>query len=403
MQMELELAEILYATDREAAFEELRRGPRVRSARYLDGTPLHIVTGHAEISTVLTDPRFSIDPNKQTRLDVESATGLPPDVQNYLLYTLGTSDPPDHTRLRRLVSRGFTPRRVNALRPRVQRITDLLVDGLAAGDSEVDLIEDFTHPLSLQVICELLGVPTEDHGHWEVWAKGMATPQRAVVVDSARGLIRYISDLIETKRKDGGDDLLSELITVRDDGSGRLSDEELVALSLSILLAGLETTSGLVSEGMYHLLRRPESAAALRADPTLIPQAVEEFLRYCGPVDVGMLRFTLEPVELGGVMLPAGEPVQVVYGAGNRDVLRFAEPNTPDLKRTDNPHLAFGHGIHYCLGAALARLEAHVAFESVLRRLPRMELAAPDEAPGWLPGVGRALASLRVRPNGSAC
>ncbi|MGQ4727674.1 cytochrome P450 family protein [Streptomyces sp. Ju416(a)] len=400
MQMELELAEILYATDREAAFEALRLGPSVRPARYLDGTPLHVVTGHAEISTVLTDPLFSIDPNKQTRLDVESATGFPPDVQRYLLYTLGTSDPPDHTRLRRLVSRGFTPRRVNALRPRVQQITDALIDGLAASHGEVDLIDDFTHPLSLQVICELLGVPTEDHKHWEMWARGMATPQRAVVVDSARGLIRYISDLIETKRKEGGDDLLSELITVRDDGSGRLSNEELVALSLSILLAGLETTSSLVSEGMYLLLRKPERAAALRADPTRIPRAVEEFLRYCGPVDVGMLRFTLGPVELGGVRLQAGEPVQVVYGAGNRDVLRFADPNTPDLDRVDNPHLAFGHGMHYCLGAALARLEAHIAFESLLRRLPHMELISPEEAPQWLPGVGRTLASVRVQPDG---
>lgn len=400
--MDLELAEILYSTDRESAFEQLRTGPRVRPARYLDGTPMHLVTGYEEIGTVLTDPRFTIDPRKQTRLDVESATGLPPDVQRYLVGTLATSDPPDHTRLRRLVSRAFTPRRVNALRPRVQHITDGLLDRLAAGDAEVDLIEEFTHPLSLQVICELLGVPTEDHKQWEAWAKGIATPQRALVVDSARGLIRYIDDLIGAKRARAGDDLLSALIAARDDGSGRLTDEELVALALSILLAGHETTSRLISEGMHVLLRRPERAASLRADPPRIAATVEEFLRYCGPVDVGMMRYTLEAVELGDVVLPAGEPVQVVYGAANRDTARFERPDTPDLNRGDNPHLAFGHGMHHCLGAALARAEASIAFESLLHRFPRMELVAPDEAPRWLPGIGRALESLRVRPTGSA-
>ncbi|MFI7637418.1 cytochrome P450 [Nonomuraea sp. NPDC049400] len=382
---------LLTAADRDAFLTGLAAdGPIVRGM-HLDGSPIWLVTGHAESLAVLTDPRFSSDPAKQSTFDLAAAAGLPDDVAPYLLHTLGAYDPPDHTRLRRLVSRAFTARRVERLRPRIQQIADDLLTDLP---TEFDLIERFAYPLPIQVICELLGVPLPDRDTWRAWAGDLTAPDPARIAAAARGLVAYMAGLIARKagrdKADGdGDDLLSALIAVRDDGD-RLSEHELIALSISILIAGHETTVSLISQSLHLMLTR-----SLKLDD--VCGAVEEFLRYSGPAEIAVLRYAIEPVQLGGVDIGAGEAVQVVYAAANRDPRRFDRPHLLDPRRSDNPHLGFGHGIHYCLGAALARAETEIALTMLLRRFPALELAVPADRIGWRPGIQRALAALPVR------
>ncbi|GGK92130.1 cytochrome P450 [Planomonospora parontospora subsp. parontospora] len=395
--MSASLTDLFTTHDRDAFWSALAAGGPVSRGRYLDGTPIWLVTGYPESLTVLTDPRFSSDVAKQSVIDVAGAAGLPADVAPYLMRTLGAYDPPDHTRLRRLVSREFTARRVERLRPRIQRIVD---DLLADLPEECDLIADFTYPLPIQVICELLGVPETDRAVWRGWAADLSAPGPERVAAGARGLVGYMTELIESKRAHGGEDLLSALAAVRDRDGDRIGDDELIAMAVSILIAGHETTVALLSQSVHLLLTRPDLLAFLRADAQRIPAAVEEFLRCTGPAEIAVLRYTLQPVALGGTVIPAGEAVQVVYAAANRDPRRFEGPDLLDLSRPDNGHLGFGHGIHYCLGAALARAETQIALRSLVERFPRLALAVPPEEIIWQPGMKRALASLRVRTRG---
>ncbi|MFI7453643.1 cytochrome P450 [Nonomuraea sp. NPDC049714] len=391
---EPEIFGLLAASDRDVFLAGLAEDGPVRRGRYVDGTPIWLVTGYDESVAVLTDPRFSSDVTKQSKLDVASAAGLPADVAPYLMRTLGVYDPPDHTRLRRLVSREFTARRVESLRPRIQEITDELLDGLPG---EFDLIERFAYPLPIQVICELLGVPARDRDTWRTWAADLTAPDPGRIASGARGLVAYMAELVGAKRASGADDLLSALVGVQEDDGDRLADEELIALSISMLIAGHETTVALISQSVRLLLTRPDLAARLRADPDAVPAAVEEFLRVTGPAEIAVMRYTLQPVELGGVSIPAGEPVQVVYAAANRDPRRFERPALLDATRADNAHLGFGHGIHYCLGAALARAETQIALHGLLTRFPDLALAVPPSEIGWRPGMARALNALPVR------
>ncbi|TMR99158.1 cytochrome P450 [Nonomuraea basaltis] len=353
----------------------------------MDGTPIWLITGYPESVTVLTDPRFSSDVTKQAKIDLAAVAGLPEDVAPYLMRTLGAYDPPDHTRLRRLVSREFTARRVERLRPRIQQIADELLVGLP---EEFDLIERFAYPLPIQVICELLGVPTEDRDTWRIWAADLGAGDLDRVASGARGLVGYMAELIAAKRTASSDDLLSGLIGVQEADGDRLSDEELISMSISILLAGHETTVSLISQSVWLLLTGS-------VDLGDVGDAVEEFLRYSGPAEIAVMRYTLEPVEIGGLTIPAGEAVQVVYAAANRDPRRFHQGDLLDLHRPDNAHLGFGHGIHYCLGAALARAETQVALTSLLNRFPNLALAIPAAEVGWQPGIKRALTALPVR------
>lgn len=378
---------LLTASDRDAFLTGLAKDGPVSRSQYVDGTPIWLVTGYPESLAVLTDPRFSSDVTKQSTIDLAAAAGLPEDVVPYLMHTLGTYDPPDHTRLRRLVSRAFTARRVEQLRPRIQQIVDELLSGLPG---EFDLIERLAYPLPIQVICELLGVPGQDRDIWRTWAADLGAPDLERIASGARGLVGYMSDLIAAKRAAPADDLLSGLIRVQEDDGDRLSDRELISTSISILIAGHETTVGLISQSVWLLLTRPCELGD-------ISQAVEEFLRYSGPAEIAVMRYTLEPVELGGLTIPKGEAVQVVYGAANRDPRRFNQPDLLDLGRADNAHLGFGHGIHYCLGAALARAETQIALTALLERFPGLALAVPATEIGWQPGMKRALTRLPVR------
>lgn len=372
-------------------------------ARLREAGPVHeiraaghqawLVVGHAEARAALNDPRLSKSPS------TVGMTFLDEEVIGPNLLVL---DPPDHTRLRRLIAREFTVRRVEALRPRVQAVTDGLLDAMEPA-GRADLVADFAFPLPITVICELLGVPTADREAFHAWSTEIVAPTSAEGERAAvYGLDAYLAGLIENKRAAGpADDLLSALLRTSDeDGEGRLSAAELRAMAYLLLIAGHETTVNLISNGVRALLAHPDQLAALRSDFGLLDGAVEEMLRFDGPVETATYRFAREPVAVGGTLIPAGSPVLVSLAAGDRDPERYPDPDRFDIRRDPSGHLAFGHGIHFCLGAPLARLEARVAMRSLLERLPGLTLehdssAGPLE---WLPGLlMRGVRRLPVR------
>ncbi|GGS21949.1 cytochrome P450 [Streptomyces nojiriensis] len=352
----------------------------------LGGERTWLVVGHEEARQALTHPGLSKD-----WLGSELfASTLP--VQAVATSMLDT-DPPRHTRLRRLVAREFTARRVESLRPRVQQITDGLLDAMAARpDRRADLIASFAVPLPMTVICELLGVPGLDRERFRSWSGEIVAPPDGVGADprAVAEMTAYLFELVAAKAADPGEDLLSALIRTRDEDGGRLSPDELIGMAFLLLVAGHETTVNLIGNGVRALLAHPGQLAELRADPDgLIDGAVEEMLRYDGPVQHATYRFAATDLELGGVTITAGSSVLVALAAADRDPARFAQPGPDvfDIRRTGPGHLAFGHGIHFCLGAPLARMEGRIALRALLERFP--DLAGDPEAgpPDWFPGT----------------
>ncbi|MFD9476571.1 MULTISPECIES: cytochrome P450 [Streptomyces] len=352
----------------------------------LGGERTWLVVGHEEARQALTHPGLS-----KNWLGSElftSATPVPA-VATSMLET----DPPHHTRLRRLVAREFTTRRVESLRPRVQQITDELIDAMAARpDRRADLIASFAVPLPMTVICELLGVPGLDRQRFRYWSGEIVAPLDGVGADprAVDEMTAYLRELVAAKAGDPGEDLLSALIRTRDEDGGRLSPDELIGMAFLLLVAGHETTVNLIGNGVRALLAHPAQLAALRADPDgLIDGAVEEMLRHDGPVQHATYRFAAADLELGGVTITAGSSVLVALAAADRDPARFAQPGPDvfDIRRTGPGHLAFGHGIHFCLGAPLARMEGRIAVRALLERFP--DLAGDPDAgpPDWLPGA----------------
>jgi cytochrome P450 len=370
---------------RYAAYAELVATAPVHRIVLPIGAPAWLITGYDEARQVLHDPRLVKSEAAQINLIPEL---LPPEVCAAMGHHMLNSNPPDHSRLRRLVSAAFTRRRVEQLAPRIQQITDELLDAMATA-KQVDLIDAFAYPLPLTVICELLGVPadrrTEFH-HWSsvVVAGVLAGPD--VFVAASTAMMSYLRNLIDAKRTAPADDLLSALVTVRD-GADRLSEDELTSMAFLLLFAGHETTVNLIGNGIRALLTHPEQLALLRSEPHRLPDAVEELLRFDGPLQVATFRLTTEPMEIGGVTVPAGAIVIAGLFAANRHPACTAQPDVLDITRTDNPHLAFGHGIHHCLGAPLARLEGRIALGTLLTRFPRLRLAVPAEQLTWRPSV----------------
>jgi cytochrome P450 len=308
------------------------------------------------------------------------------------------SDPPDHERLRRLVNKAFTARRVERLRPRITAITTELLDGMSTRP-EVDLLASFAFPLPITVICELLGVPAADRDDFRTWSATAVSDTASLELSQAHAgaLVRYFTALLAAKRHEPADDLLSALIAARDDGD-RLSENELVSMAFLLLVAGHETTVNLIASGTLALLLNPGELARLQADPSLLGGAVEELLRYVNPVNNATFRFAAEPVEIGGVRIRQGDLVLVALSSANRDPSRFGDPDRLDVGRDNSGHLAFGHGIHYCLGAPLARLEAEIAFSHLLARFGSMRLAVPAGSLRWRPSsLIHGLESLPVR------
>lgn len=364
------------------------RGP-LHWVRMPDGQESWLVVGVEEARDALTDARLSKDLARigASSLDLEL---LGP----HLL----VSDPPRHTRLRRLVSREFTPRRVESMREGVRRQAHQLLDEMAPAN-RADLIESYAFPLSIGVICELLGVPAMDRTSFRAWSNAINAPVGIQSKLTAfRELADYLADLVENKRGERGDDLLSTLIRTTDEDGDRLSPEELRSMAYLLLSAGHETTVNLISNGVHALLRHPGQLRSLRGDFTLIDRAVEEMLRYEGPIEMATFRFAVEPVTIGDTVIPAGDPVLVALGAANRDKDRFEDAERFDIERDTQGHLAFGHGIHYCLGAPLARLEGAVAIRALLERCPGLALDAELEELNWLPGsLLRGVRRLPVR------
>jgi cytochrome P450 len=377
-----------------AYFARMRGERPVTPVVLPDGSRVWLVTRYADVRSALADPRLY----KEWAGKLTPEGWTPDPVSGYLSVHLLNLDPPDHTRLRKLVNKAFTARRVAGLRPRVEMITNSLLDAMSGRD-EVDLIEALAFPLPITVICELLGIPASDQESFQAWSHTVVSSVGSQEEFHAAGIAmyRYFTDLVAAKRKAPADDLLSALIAARDDDDS-LDERELIAMLFLLLIAGHETTTNLIASGTLALLTHPAELARLRSDPSLLPGAVEELLRYANPLNHATERFTLEPVEIGGVTIPAREWVLCVTSSANHDPARFAEPDRLDVSRDASGHLAFGHGIHYCLGAPLARLEGEVAFGALLARFPGLSLAVPVSSLRWRPSsLIHGLESLPVR------
>ncbi|KOU04950.1 cytochrome P450 [Streptomyces sp. NRRL F-2295] len=372
-----------FTRDPYPVYAALREKGPVHRVRIPEGADAWLVVGHELGRTLLADQRFSKHWSRASPalgvVKVSSGTSM-----------LST-DAPDHTRLRKLVAREFTPRRMDRLAPRVQEMTDALLDTmLSAPDRAADLVEALSFPLPMSVICELLGVPSLDREKFRTWSgRALSSTDRAVRAASAEAMTAYISGLLDDKRaQSGDDDLLSALIHTADEDGDRLSGDELAGMAWLLLVAGHETTVNLITNGVHHLLAHPDQLALLRADFSLIDNAVEEILRFEGPVETPTYRFTTEPVEIGGTVIPGGgELVLVALSDANRDPARYPDGSRFDITRDARGHLAFGHGIHYCLGAPLARIEARIAIRSLLERCPDLRPAADPATLEWRSGM----------------
>ncbi|MEU3501205.1 cytochrome P450 [Streptomyces hundungensis] len=373
-----------FTRDPYPVYAELRgRGP-VHRIRMPEGAEAWLVVGYEAGRAALADDRLSKEwRNAAPGLGVQQvSSGI----------TMLSSDPPDHTRLRKLVTREFTPRRIESLAPRVREMTDAFVDAmLAAPDRRADLVEALSFPLPITVICELIGVPALDQEQFREWSNiSVSAPALDDRLAAAAAVKEYLTRLLADKRAHPGDDLVSALIRAADEeGGDHLSHDELLGMVWLLLIAGHETTVNLISNGMLALLGHPDQLAALRADfDGLIDNAVEEMLRYDGPVETPTARFTREPVEIAGTLVPGGgQLVLVALADADRDPARFAEPDRFDIRRDARGHVAFGHGIHYCLGAPLARLEARIAVRTLLDRCPELTLDIHPAALQWRTGM----------------
>lgn len=349
-----------------------------------------LVTRYTDVRTVLTDPRLAKDVRRWPgggRTRPSEATG----VYAHMLH----ADPPDRTRLRRLVQKAFAPRRA-ALQPRAEEIAAGLLDEMAAARGDViDLLDAYARPLPIAVLCELLGIPVADRAWIAVAVAGY--DQRAEHDRVERELAAYFAGLIAAKRAQPGDDLVSALV-VGDGAADRLTSDELVSAVYLLVMAGFDTTVNLIASGILALLTHPEEETRLRQDPSLLMTAVEELLRFTNPVNHANDRFTTEAVPVGDVVIPAGEWVFPVTSSANRDPAQFPDPDRLDLGRDTSGHVAFGHGVHYCLGAPVARMEAEVAFGALLARFPRISLAVPASELRWRPvSLMNGLESLPAR------
>ncbi|MFD1832635.1 cytochrome P450 [Streptomyces desertarenae] len=393
-----------FAADPYPAYAWLREHAPVHRTVLPSGVEAWLVTRYADARETLADPRLSKNPlHHSEAAHGKGKVGIPGERSANLMTHLLNIDPPDHTRLRRLVSTAFTPRRVAAFEPRVRELADRLIDGFA-GRGRADLIHEFAFPLPIYAICDMLGVPAEDQDDFRDWAGMMIRHgggPRGGVGRAVKRMRAYLADLIHRKRGDLGDDLISGLIRASDHGE-HLTENEAAAMAFILLFAGFETTVNLIGNGTYALLRNPGQRRLLQdalaaGDTGLLRTAVEELLRYDGPVELATWRFATEPLTIGGQRIGTGEPVLVVLAAADRDPDRFGDPDTLDLTRRDNPHLGYGHGIHYCLGAPLARLEGRTALSSLLGRLPDLRLAADPAELRWRGGlIMRGLRELPV-------
>jgi cytochrome P450 family 107 subfamily K polypeptide 1 len=416
--VQLDLTDLGSAHETYARMRE--QGPVVHATVGLGGEPGEqprgfegfLVTRYEEVLATLLDARFSSD--LQTSMSPEQREKLPP-IQEELrpvMHSLLSVDPPTHTRLRKLVQPIFTPRALEALRPRIQQLAESLLDaaeheaavrGEVRPDRRMDLIASFAYPLPVTVITDMLGIPLEDRERVHGWTENLLDVDRrrggaldAEGLQKLQELIAYLRTLFVAKRQQPTGDLISQLVHAEEEGD-RLDEDELLSMVFVLYLAGHVTTVNLIGNGVLALLSHPDQLARLKADPSLAQGVVEETLRYWGPVDVITRRIARQDLELFGTHVAKGELAMLGLASANRDPRRFPQPDTFDITRADaDKHLAFGKGIHMCLGAPLARMEGQIAFATLFRRLPELRLAVPSEDVRWGRTFLRGLAQLPV-------
>lgn len=358
-----------FIQDPHSLYRRLRVEAPVHRVRMWGGNYAWLVTRYTEARALLADPRLSKNWDGLVKFGNRGAHNSV--LNSHMLQ----QDPPDHTRLRRLVTTAFTAGNVQKMRPNICRIADELLDRVAeSGAGAVDLMQSYAIQLPLRVISELLGVPALDRDNFRTRVETLLTsidPDELRAAENA--LIELLAEWIGHKRGHPADDLLSALVHASD-VDDRLSTDELLATAFLLVLAGYETTVNLIGNGVLALLRNPSELATLRADLSLMPTAVEEFLRFESPLNTATTRFTTKPIRVGEVEIPAGQLVVVSLLAANHDARRYDDPDRLDVARRPNPHLAFGHGIHHCLGAPLARLEGEIAIGRLLTRFERITL-----------------------------
>jgi cytochrome P450 len=378
---------------------------RAESPVYQLGVPLKgkawFVARYDDVTALLKDDRFIKDESNAQIKAQKAKQRLTPNFLKPIMRNMLMLDGDDHTRLRGLVHKGFTPRIIEDMRVGIETLTNELIDQVAARGS-MDLIEDFALPIPTTVIAQMLGVPLEDRHKFHQWSAAVVAAGSGSTFATLRAIpalyafVNYIRGLVKLRRAEPQDDLISALIAAQEAGD-QLSEDELVGMIFLMLIAGHETTVNLIGNGTLALLEHPDQLALLRDNPVLAKSAVEELLRFTSPVETADERFTREDVMIAGVTIPQGSLVYGVIASANRDPQQFDNPDTLDITRANNKHLAFSQGIHYCLGAPLARMEAQIAFNTLLHRLPDLTLAAPVASLRWRPAIMlRGLEALPV-------
>lgn len=366
-------------------YARLREEAPVFRTKLWGKQPAWLVTRYDDVLALLRDPRFAKNAASAQSAQQRAQEPWMPGFVKPLQRNMLDLDGPDHTRLRALVQKAFTPRLVERLRPRIQTLADELLDK-AQRNGRIELMSAYALPVPITIIAEMLGVPVADQHLFHRWTNKIVSVSSSTdmlrVIPAIWSFLRYVRKLVRQRRAEPRDDLISALVQAEEAGD-TLSEDELLAMVLLLLIAGHETTVNLIGSGTLTLMQHPEQCAQLRRDPALIGPAVEELMRFVSPVEVATERYACEDLTIAGVRIARGELVLGVIGAANRDSAQFQEPDTLDLARTPNRHLAFGMGAHYCLGAPLARLEAHIALTTLLARWPNLRLDVQPQTLRW--------------------
>lgn len=406
----IDLFDPTHNADPYPTYAKLRLEVPVYQTKSQDGRTLWVVTRYQDVQTVLKDARFVKDIRSASTPEQNAALNarLQALAFRVLSQNMLSADPPSHTRLRGLISKAFTPRRTEQLRPRIEQLTDELLDAME-GKTELDLINDFAFPLPIRVISEMLGIPEADRDNFRLWSNmlidgsGPDSPETNRQ-KSASNFLQYLTQLVAERRvrpsnnssSSDDKDLITALIEAEEQGD-KLDEEQLIAMIWLLIIAGHETTVNLIGNGMLALFQHPDQLEMLKNNPELIKPAIEELLRYNGPVETSTSRFAGEDLVLDGQPISKGDAVLAVIAGADRDPEQFADPNNLDITRANNPHVAFGYGIHYCIGAPLARLEGQIAFRKLLERKPTIHLAVPVQELRWRPNlILRGLQTLPV-------
>jgi cytochrome P450 len=344
-----------------------------------------LVTRYDDVLNVLKDERFAKDRHNAMTPEQLKKSPWVPSMFKPLERNMLDLDSPDHTRLRALVHKAFTPRMVEQMRNQIQDLTNDLLDAVEPKGA-MDLIADFALPLPLNMIGRILGVPAKDNPKFHRWSKtlisGGSNRNLFVLIPNTMAFMRYLKKLIRERRENPKDDLITALVQAKD-GSDQLSEDEILAMIFLLLIAGHETTVNLIGSGTLALLENPDQLEMLRSEPTLIKTAIEELLRFVCPVEMATERYTCEDITIAGTTIPRGELVMAVIGSANRDERYFDNPDSLDITRKNNKHLAFGHGVHFCLGAPLARLEGQIAISTLIQRMPNLRLSVEPDQVRW--------------------